>query len=668
MNYLVTGGTGLIGRYTIENLLKRGGTVHALVRPSSKHKLDKLREVLRADEDRLIFLSGDLTQKNLGVSKEDFNRLRGKIDHLYHLGAVYDITASAEEMKAANIDGTREVVAAAETLEVKCLQYTSSLAVAGLYPGVFSEDMFEEAVNVDANPYFWSKHHAEKVVRDNCKIPYRIYRPSAVLGHSKTGEIDKVDGLYFLFKPIQKLRDLLPRWIPYPSIEGPRFNAIPVDYVADAMDYIAHQDGLDGRCFHLTHPDPEPIHDIVNLMMEAARGPRKSFRVDRGIFKLIPKSLTDKAKNLPFIERFFDNLLDSLHIPHELLVAADYDMQFDCKATLDVLDGSGIKVPKLEDYAYRLWDYWERNLDPALAIDQSLAGNVAGKTILVTGASTGIGYAAARLFACAGAKVLLVARNEAKLKLVCSEIHAAGGEARYYPCDLNDLPACDRLIEKILTENDSVDILINNAGRSIRRSLQVSCEGDRFHDFERTMQLNYFTPVRLVFRLLPSMLSQGGGHIINISTIGSLVGVAPKYAGYVASKSALDVWSRSAAAEFLDNNISFTNVHMPMVKTPMLGPTKLYSQLPGGLSPEQAADLIAEAVIRRPLEVKTGKGGLFRFVNIYMPKVLLTIAAVIHKTFPDSSAALGKRTEPGPTPALSQAQITMAEITRGTHI
>lgn len=668
MNYIVTGGTGLIGRYIIENLLKRGGTVYALVRPSSRHKFEKLREILRVNESRLVCLSGDLTQKNLGIADEDINRLRGKIDHLYHLGAVYDLTASAEAMKAANIEGTREVVAVAEALQVKCLQYTSSLAVAGLYRGVFREDMFEEAVDVDANPYFWSKHHAERVVRTSCKIPFRIYRPSAVLGHSRTGEMDKVDGPYFLFKPIQKIRDLLPRWFPYPIIEGPRFNAIPVDYVADAMDYIAHQDGLDGGCFHLTNPEPERIHDIVSIMMEAARGPRKSFRINRNLFSLIPKQFMDKLKNLPLMERFFDNLLDSLQIPHELLVAADFDMQYDCKATLDVLEGSGIKAPKLKDYGYRLWDYWERNLDPDLLIDHSLAGNVSGRTIIVTGASTGIGNAAARNFASAGAKVLLVARTESKLKLVCDEIHANGGEAHYYPCDLNDLQACDALIEQILAEHERVDVLVNNAGRSIRRSLQVSCEGDRFHDFERTMQLNYFTPVRLVFRLLPTMLAQGSGHVVNISTIGSLVGMAPKYAGYVASKTALDVWSRSAAAELLDNNIAFTNVHMPMVRTPMLGPTKLYAQLPGGLSPKQAADLIADAVIRRPLEVKAGKGGIFRFVNIYMPKVLLTVAAVIHKTFPDSAAALGESDQAAVTPKLTSAQMAMAEVTEGTHV
>ena len=364
MNYLVTGGTGLIGRYTIENLLKRGGTVYALVRPSSKHKLDELRRELRVDEDRLVFLAGDLTRKNLGIKKKDIDKLRGKIEHLYHVAAVYDITADPEELKKANVDGTRQVVAVAEALQVKCLQYTSSLAVAGVYAGVFREDMFEEAGDIDANPYLWSKHHAEKVVRDTCKVPYRIYRPVAVVGHSKTGQIDKVDGPYFLFKGIQKLSRLWPKGVPFPTVASPRFNVVPVDYVADAMDHIAHQDGLDGGCFHLSQPDAETVGKIASIFMKTAGGPKKSYRSKVEPLKWLRSGPVEKLKKLSVMQWAGDKLLDALQFPRELLFAIDYDQQFDCQRTLDALQGTGISVPKLADYAPVLWGYWERELDP----------------------------------------------------------------------------------------------------------------------------------------------------------------------------------------------------------------------------------------------------------------------------------------------------------------
>ena len=229
-------------------------------------------------------------------------------------------------------------------------------------------------------------------------------------------------------------------------------------------------------------------------------------------------------------------------------------------------------------------------------LENRFVDRVNGKTILITGASSGIGLTTAHRLANAGAHVLLVARTKETLDAVKQEIEASGGKADVFPCDLNDMDSIDAVAQQILASVDHIDILINNAGRSIRRAVHEST--DRFHDFERTMQLNYFGAVRLVMNLLPKMMIRREGHIINISSIGVLAN-ATRFSAYVASKAALDAFSRCLSAEVHSHNIAITSVYMPLVRTPMIAPTKIYKYVPT-LSPEQAADLIAYAIVKRP--------------------------------------------------------------------
>src|SRR5207253_6862367 len=171
------------------------------------------------------------------------------------------------------IQGTRYAVEFAEAVNAGTFHHVSSIAAAGLYDGTFFEDMFEEAENLD-HPYFRTKHDSEGVVRRECKRPWRIYRPAIVVGHSQTGEIDKIDGPYYFFKLIQKMRQMLPPWVPTIGIEGGRINIVPVDFVADALDFLAHKKGLDGKCFHLTDPDPHRIGEVLNIFARAAHAPQ----------------------------------------------------------------------------------------------------------------------------------------------------------------------------------------------------------------------------------------------------------------------------------------------------------------------------------------------------------------------------------------------------------
>jgi len=284
--------------------------------------------------------------------------------------------------------------------------------------------------------------------------------------------------------------------------------------------------------------------------------------------------------------------------------------------------------------------------------------NVKNKVILITGASSGIGLTVAKKMASAGAHVLLVARTQDTLQQVQTEIVQAGGKASIFPCDLSDMEAIDRVAKEIIQKVEHIDILINNAGRSIRRAVHESI--DRFHDFERTMQLNYFGAVRLVLNILPHMINRKGGQIINISSIGVLAN-ATRFSAYVASKAALDAFSRCLSAEVHSHKISITSIYMPLVRTPMIAPTKIYNYVPT-LSPDQAADLIAYAVVKRPKRIATNLGRLASVTYSLVPEVNNLLMSIGFNLFPSSDAAVGKKQE-----KLNWMQKTYARIFPGEH-
>jgi NAD(P)-dependent dehydrogenase (short-subunit alcohol dehydrogenase family) len=660
MAYFVTGATGFIGRYLVENLLRRGRPVYVLVRKGSEKKLAAMRKRWGADERQLIGVEGDLAKPGLGVAAADLRKLKGKIDHLFHLAAIYDLKASAEEQQIANVEGTRNTVRFAEAVQAGCFHHVSSIAAAGLYEGTFREDMFDEAEELE-HPYFRTKHDSEGVVRRECKRPFRIYRPGFVVGHSKTGEIDKIDGPYYFFKTLQKLRDLLPPWMPMIGVEGGRLNIVPVDFVADALDHLAHKKGLDGRCFHLTDSEPHRIGEVLNIFARVGHAPQMTMRVNAKMFGFIPAPILYGLGSLAPVKRAIKVVLTDLGIPRDVFQFINWPTRYDNRDATKALKGSGIEVPPLESYAAKLWDYWERNLDPDLFVDRSLAGRVKDKVIVVTGSSSGIGKATALKLAGAGARVILVARGEEKLLETKTEIERAGGRAWIYAADIADLASCDALVQRVHKEHGGCDFLVNNAGRSIRRGVINSF--DRFHDFERTMQLNYFGALRLIMGFLPKMIERKRGHVINISSIGVLSN-APRFSAYVASKSALDSFSACAASEFLDKGIHFTTINMPLVRTPMIAPTKIYESVPT-LSPEEAADLVVEAILHRPVRIATRLGVFGAVSHAIAPKLTQVLLNSAFNMFPDSSAAAGKKGgEPKP---LTPEQMAFAQITQGIH-
>ena len=285
----------------------------------------------------------------------------------------------------------------------------------------------------------------------------------------------------------------------------------------------------------------------------------------------------------------------------------------------------------------------------------SLHDAVKGRTVLITGASSGIGEAVAVQLGKAGGKLLLVARTRDKLLAVADGVREQGGSAFVHTCDLSDPNDVDRMAKDVLAQHGHVDILINNAGKSIRRSVNRSY--DRFHDYQRTMALNYFAPVKLMLDLLPVMRERGEGHIINISTIGLQINT-PRFAAYLASKAALDAFSRSIGPEVIGDGVHFTTVYMPLVRTPMIAPTKIYDRLPT-LSPEQAANMISEAVRKRPKKVGTVLGNLGQLTYAIAPGAQDLVVNRAYPLFPEEGEPTDRRTE--------AEQRAFGQATRGVH-
>jgi NAD(P)-dependent dehydrogenase (short-subunit alcohol dehydrogenase family) len=658
VNYFVTGSTGFIGRFVVERLLARkGAQVYVLVRESSADKFDALKERFPDAADRLHAVWGDITVP--GLLTGDNPGLNGAgFDHVFHLAAVYDMNMDDETADRVNNEGTRNVVHFVNELGGKAtLHHVSSVAVAGDdFSGRFTEDMFDEG-QVLKHPYYRTKFESEKIVREECTAPWRVYRPGVVVGSSQTGEMDKIDGPYYFFKTIQRVRDRLPRWLPLLGIEGGRVPVVPVDYVADAMVAIAHKPDLDGRAFFLIQSNAPTVGELMRTLMEAAHGPdiARNFELPR-----VPEPMKLLAARLA--ERVPGNLQQrvsrAIGVPVSALGYVWNRAVFDDKHARAALKGTGIQCPDIKDYAAKLWEYWEHNLDLDVRVPRRAARKLAGKVVLITGASSGIGLITAKKCAAAGAKVLLVARTREKLEDVQRILQKAGGEAHVYPCDLSNMEAIDAMADAVLNDFGHVDVLINNAGRSIRRAVMESL--DRFHDFERTMQLNYFGAVRLILKLLPSMTQRKAGQIINISSIGVLANAA-RFSAYVASKSALDAFSRCLSAEVKHKNIEITAIYMPLVRTPMIAPTKIYDYVPAW-SPEKAGDTVMKAILDKPKSIATPLGTAASISYALWPKINDFILNKGFQLFPSSSAAKGVREQ---KPTLEQ--VVFANVLRGEH-
>jgi thioester reductase-like protein/NADP-dependent 3-hydroxy acid dehydrogenase YdfG len=626
MRYVVTGGTGFIGRRVVSRLLdtRPDAQVWVLVRRQSLGRFERLAAEWGERAKPLI---GELP--GLALTEETVTEL-GDVDHVVHCAAIYDITAGEDEQRATNVEGTRAVIALARRLDAT-FHHVSSIAVAGDFAGEYTEDDFDVGQQLPT-PYHQTKFEAELLVRSTPGLRYRIYRPAVVVGDSRTGEMDKVDGPYYFFGVLSKLA-VLPRFTPLMLPDTGRTNIVPVDYVVDALVALMHAEGSafwDGRTFHLTAPKTIGLRGIYRGVAKAAGLPPVRGSLPRSVAAPVLK-LRGRAKMLR------NMAATQLGIPAEVFDLVDLAPTFVTDETRKALHGTNIEVPEFASYAPRLWRYWAEHLDPDRARRDDASGPLVGRHVIITGASSGIGRASAIAVAERGATVFALARNAAALDQLVAEIRANGGQAYAFTCDVTDSTSVEHTIKDILGRFDHVDYLVNNAGRSIRRSVVNST--DRLHDYERVMAVNYFGAVRMVLALLPHWRERRFGHVVNVSSAGVLAR-NPKYSSYLPTKAALDAFADVVASETLSDHITFTNIHMPLVRTPMIVPSQRLNPVPA-ISPERAAAMVVRGLVEKPVRIDTPLGTLAEVGNYFAPRTSRRFLHQLYLGYPDSAAARG---------------------------
>ncbi|HVL02197.1 MAG TPA: SDR family oxidoreductase, partial [Dongiaceae bacterium] len=363
MASLVTGGTGFIGKRLIDRLLARGERVHVLVRKPSLPALQRLIESRwQQHADRVLPLLGDICQPQVGVDSTQIEQLKGDVERIYHLAALYDLNMSDADADRINVSGTRHVVQLANALGC-ALHHVSSIAVTGgQYRGRFTEAMFDEGQSLQ-HPYYRTKFDSEAIVRAESKVPFFIYRPGIVVGDSQTGEMDKLDGPYYLFPLLLLLRQL-PRRLPLIGVDAGWMNLVPVDYVASALDTISHQANLTHNCFHLVAQRDLKVCDAMNLFARSAGAPTFSALLPERPSRLLLRGFSSLLRQSRYGQVTKQTFLDKTRMPASALDVLDWHTRFDAQQAEAVLKPLGIECPDPTTYADTLWRYWQQYLAP----------------------------------------------------------------------------------------------------------------------------------------------------------------------------------------------------------------------------------------------------------------------------------------------------------------
>ncbi len=618
MAYFLTGATGFIGRHLLESLLKRKQTVYCLVRRQSEDRLQEISLRMQGLGGRVVPLRGDLMQPQLGVNPARMAELAGTIDHFFHLAALYDLTADSESLARTNVEGTRHALDLALGLEAGCFHHVSSVAVAGHYEGTFTEHMLEQAEGLD-DPYASTKHDAEVLVRREYSRPFRIYRPSAVVGHSETGEIDRVDGIYHAFRWILKMREAMPDWLPRIGIETGTFNIVPVDYVAKAIDHIAHAKDLDGQTFHIVDPLPRKTSEIIDEFCRAAGAPTFSTYLKLPSVPRPLARLLDVSEQLPAVRRATDALLSEIGIPRRLLGYLGHSTEYACDETLRALAGSGVELPPLESYAERLWHFWERHLSTMPVRSPLLSRAVDGKRVLIAHARGAIETSLALRLAASGATLVLLDSNAAAVEELRGQIVRTGARAYGYLADPSSSADRTAALARILEEHGGADIVICGSTGSLRRTTPALDAVDPAA-CEAAVSRVYVGTIELLHGVLSGMRERGAGHILLLSTL-PLDG--PADAAHLAACAALDTFASALASDLSAAGIAVTSAPLP--------PVKLEAAGPGAIDVDRAVDVICDALVHRPRRATTWLGTAAELSRAAAPQAFETAMSLLSR-------------------------------------
>ncbi|WP_020666939.1 SDR family NAD(P)-dependent oxidoreductase [Amycolatopsis nigrescens] len=596
--YLVTGATTLLGRLLVERLLARPDCtgVQLLVRAQAAAQV----RAEWASDARLSVHVGELTEPGLGAGL-------AAPDHLVQLSS----------------QGTSNVLDFAADVRAGLVHLLAPAA----------DD--------------------DRLARAQRAVPARVYRHSVLLGDSRTGEQRAGHPLL----PVLSRLSRLPSRLPLLGADFGQTNVVPVDYVADAIAYLMHENASPGTTYHLAAPEPQPVNEVYNTFAVAAGAPRVVATAPKPVSRrmaALAAGGTRLVDRVPGLRASRRAVLEELGLSRDALAVLKTSVLSESAATRDALAGSGLSVPPLDDYAGRLYEYWRGRLDP----DRARRGGpgLTGRTVLITGASSGIGRETALRVARRGGIPLLVARRADQLAAVRDEIVAAGGTASVYPCDLTDGDAVDAVVKQVLAEHGAVDVLVNNAGRSIRRP--VFDATDRLHDYERTMAVNYFAAVRLTLGLLPVMRARRHGHVVNVTTQG-IQNHTPRFSAYLASKAALEEFGLVAGRETLSHGITFSSVKLPLVSTEMTAPSEKFNAF--GALPmmdvNRAAGLVMRAILRRPETVNLvfPAGVPAVLASLFLPKTTRALTHLVaFEGMPDGASGRGR-----PMPRMAAAVTRM---------
>ncbi|MEO9329732.1 SDR family oxidoreductase [Gordonia aurantiaca] len=612
-DFIVSGATGFIGSRFVRQLLETDPEhrVYALVRPASIPRF-ATRTAGWTGRDRLITVAADLAQPGLGLSD---GALPDTVEHVVHLGAIYDMDAGAEEQLRVNVLGTERMIDIAESTGA-LMHHVSSIAVSGDHRGRFTEHDFDKGQGFPT-PYHQTKFAAEERVRSRPGLRWRVYRPAIVLGDSRNGEMDKVDGPYYMFKYF-RLASKLPQRVPLPLPDLGQLNAVPVDFVVDALTALVTYDPeAENRVFHLVDPKYRNTTDFYNALAPALCAPHAVDALPPSVGRTALEILGREP-----LRSLRDGIARREGIPPAVLDTVSLPAHFTTGETFATLGRLGVELPEITEYGPRLWDYWARHLDPARHRRDPRQG-LQGINILITGASSGIGAATARECVARGATVFMLARDVETLSLRRTQIagtepvdtRIGRGRAYAYPCDITDAGAVTEVVDDILDAHGRIDVVVNNAGVSIRRSARLSLARSR--DLRRTMEVNYFGALNVIDAVVDHFRANGGGHVVNVSSIG--VGVhAPRFGAYLASKAALETFTDVAASELRSDDITFTTIRMPLTRTPMIEPTSAYENA-RAMSTDKAAAIVLRAIIERPVLIDTPLGTWARLARFAAP-------------------------------------------------